>query len=290
MADISTDIALVIVLYNPNGEEKDNIRRVAGDFPGVIVDNSSVPTFSSDVVGKMSYVPLKYNAGIAKAQNEGIKILMGAGNVRYIVFFDQDSVIPESYPYKIVSEYKRINDLMGGRLSCLGPKVCDKNDGEEYHSVIHKESPIENGFQLKSEIISSGSCVSIEKFKEVGLLDEGLFIDFVDTEWCFRSCSKGFVCGITDRVELNHEVGKQKLHLGKHIIIISAPVRYFYQYRNFLLLATRGYVPWNFKFFKGSKFLIRWFYFPFINGGMKRWKYMNKGIISGVRAIIKKGR
>lgn len=290
MTNHRTDIALLIVLYNPNSEEKNRIQRIARDFQGVLVDNSSVPSYTSNAVGKMRYIPLGYNAGIAKAQNEGIKFLMYNDNIRFIVFFDQDSVIPEAYPFKIASEFQRIDAMKSGALFCLGPKVCDKNDGEEYHSVIHRDCPVEKGFQQKSEIISSGSCVSVDKIKAVGLLDERLFIDFVDTEWCFRSYAKGFICGITNSVELNHKVGKKKLHLGKHIIIVSAPVRYFYQYRNLIFLSVRRYVPWNFKFFKGAKFLLRWFYFPFISGGIKRWKYMNKGIIAGIKGVLKRTR
>lgn len=288
MENNSKDIALVIVLYNPSDKEKNKVRAVAEDFQGVLVDNSTTPAFSSSSIGKMKYFSLGYNVGIAKAQNIGINFLKENHVIKYIVFFDQDSVIPESYPFDIASEYKRIDAMEKGRLFCLGPKVCDKNDGEEYHSVIHKAESSRNGFQLKSEIISSGSCVSVDKINMIGLFDERLFIDFVDTEWCFRAYSKGYVCGITECVELDHKVGKRKLHLGKHIIIISAPVRYFYQYRNLILLSFRDYVPRNFKFYKGIKFLLRWFYFPFIKGGMERWKYMNKGILAGVRMVLKK--
>lgn len=286
MTNNRTDYALVIVLYNPNEEEKVAIKEVANEFPGALVDNSSSPTYSSSVIGQMKYISLGHNAGIAKAQNEGIRALIKSCNIKYIVFFDQDSKIPKSYPSNIVAEFERVNAMKGGRLSCLGPKVRDKNDGEEYHSVIHKQQPIENDFQMKSEIISSGSCISVEKIKEIGLFDERLFIDFVDTEWCFRAYSKGCVCGITERVLLDHEVGKRKLHLGNHIILISAPFRYFYQYRNLILLSVRDYVPMNFKFFKGAKFLIRWFYFPFIRGGFERWRYMNKGIVAGIKSIF----
>lgn len=282
-----TDFALLIVLFNPTAEERLNVERVSKMFNGVIVDNSPNPVSENSMIGKMSYLALGKNEGIAKAQNIGIEFLKRTSAFKYIVFFDQDSKFPNSYPSSIVGEYKRINTMLGGKLSCLGAVIIDKEDGEEYKSVFHKQELVREDFVCKSEVISSGSCVAMDMFWEVGLLDEALFIDFVDTEWCFRAARLGYVCGQTTRLKLYHKVGLRKIHVGKHIILLSSPQRFYFQYRNFILLFFRKYVPVSFKFFKGGKFFLRWLYFPFIRGGLVRWNYMNKGICSGMSNIVK---
>lgn len=287
MESANIDFALIIVLFNPDRKEIENVKHLSGAFYGVVVDNSPAPAFQCDTIGKMKYKPLRHNVGIAKAQNEGIEILRKDGKSKYIVFFDQDSEFPDSYPQSIVNEYIRINKLHDDKLSCLGPIIIDKGDGEEYKSAFHKVPAAEKGFVSKSEIISSGSCFSIKRFDEIGMFDERLFIDFVDTEWCFRSEALGYVCGQTTNLKLEHKVGNRKFHLGRHIILLSAPFRYYYQYRNYLQLLFRGYVPKSFKFYRGVKHLLRWFYFPFLHGGFARWKYMNKGILAGFSELIK---
>lgn len=282
-----SDFALLIVLFNPNAEERARVERAAQSFNGVVVDNSPVATYKTANIGCMRYVSLGKNKGIAAAQNAGLEFLTENPNIKYVVFFDQDSQFPDTYPQAITGEYKRIDRMLGGKLASLGPVIVDKEDGEVYKSAFHKESEETGGFLPKTEIISSGSCIALERLRSVGTFDDSFFIDFVDTEWCFRAESMGFRCGQTTRLRLAHKVGKEKLHIGKHIILISAPVRYYYQYRNFLLLLTKDYVPVSFKFFKGCKFLLRIFYFPFIRGGLSRWRYMLRGVKAGLSVIIK---
>lgn len=286
MENSNSEYALLIVLFNPSNKEISNIIDISNLFEGVIVDNTFKSVFKTAKVGKMRYVPLYENKGIAQAQNIGIKILQQECNFKYIIFFDQDSRFDIMYPQAIVNEYKRINGLLHSKLSCLGPIIIDKSDGEEYKSVFHKKPIENNGFIEKKEIISSGSCIALERFNEVGLFEEDFFIDFVDTEWCFRSRRLGLKCGLTPKLKLYHKVGKKKLHFGRHIILISAPRRYYYQYRNFIVLFFRNYVPASFKFYKGVKFFMRWLYFPFIKGGIARWINMSKGIKAGMNIIF----
>ncbi len=42
-----------------------------------------------------------------------------------------------------------------------------------------------NGSLEVDTLNSSGSLISCEALRKVGLFDEGFFIDHVETEWCF---------------------------------------------------------------------------------------------------------
>lgn len=277
------DIGLVIVLFNPSQEEKARILRVSRLVRGVVVDNSANRSFADDVIGRMEYVSLGHNSGIAYAQNVGMRRLLADKAVQYVLLFDQDSNYPDDFPLLMRAEMERILAFQP-QLAALGPQVVNKSTGEEYGSVLHKRPTEQEGFLPFSEVIASGCLLRREALEAVGLNDERLFIDFVDCEWCWRARSKGYVVGLTERVQLAHQVGQRQLHLGRHIIIVSAPFRYYYQYRNLLWLMRRGYVPLRFKFFKGIKALLRFIYFPFVVAdGRAIWKQMWRGVKDGLR-------
>lgn len=279
----SLSIAVIIILYNPSEEDIRYTRDMAKLWNGIIVDNSTIPFTVERNIGNMMYICNKSNLGIAEAQNIALRILLKEQDITHIVFFDQDSRVHPSYPDDIVTEFKSIKQ-QEPKLAVLGPTVINKSTGDEYHSTIHKYTTDSNGFSIRREIISSGCCIAVDALHETGLMDGRLFIDFVDYEWCWRAQSKGLTCGISASVSINHKVGKRELRIRNYIVIISAPFRYFYQYRNYLWLLQRNYVPLQWKLAIGVKYFMRLFYFPlFVKGGYERWKYMLRGIKDGLK-------
>ena len=276
-------IAVVVVLFNPSESDIQNVRGLSSAYDGAIIDNSEKPFSEMATIGRMRYVCNKRNLGIAAAQNIGIRLILEQDIYSHIVFLDQDSRLPLSYPQDMVSEFCTLKSRYP-RLAILGPTVNNKETGEEYKSVIHKYSTDDNGFSQRRHIISSGSCIPTTVLKDVGFMNSSMFIDYVDYEWCWRAEAKGYVCGITDKIQICHKVGKRELSIGKYKVIISSPFRYFYQYRNYLWLIREKYVPLQWKVATGVKFLSRLVYFPLcVKGGTKCWKYMIKGIIQGIK-------
>ena len=272
-------VAVIIVLYNPDTNDIDNVRRIAQYNVGFVVDNSLIPFMDGETIGNMSYICNKANIGIAKAQNVALREIL-KGDYEYVVFLDQDTRVAVDYPSQIAMEFSRIDN---GRLAVLGPQVVNAVTGGQYASAIHKYEISENGFSLRKHIISSGSCMSINALKDVGLMWGELFIDYVDFEWCWRAASKGYQCGVTSHLQISHHVGQRELSIGKYKVIISAQQRYFYQYRNFIWLIQKKYVPLQWKCATCVKFLLRLVYFPIlVNGGLKYWNNMIKGLEAGI--------
>ena len=272
-------VAVIIVLYNPDTNDIDNVRRIAQYNVGFVVDNSLIPFMDGETIGKMSYICNKANIGIAEAQNVALREIL-KGDYEYVVFLDQDTRVAVDYPLQIAMEFSRIDN---GRLAVLGPQVVNAVTGGQYASAIHKYEISENGFSLRKHIISSGSCMSINALKDVGLMWGELFIDYVDFEWCWRAASKGYQCGVTSHLQISHHVGQRELSIGKYKVIISAQQRYFYQYRNFIWLIQKKYVPLQWKCATCVKFLLRLVYFPIlVNGGLKYWNNMIKGLKAGI--------
>lgn len=239
-------IGVVIIVFHPNARLLESkLKKLGNDVAVVVVDNTPNETINIEQAN-ITYIPLYENTGIANAQNVGIGNLLERG-CTHVVFFDQDSDFTEIYVRSIVDEYERISTVRKN-LFLLGPTVINKTNGEEYRSVIHSDKKADQGFIEKREIISSGSCVSVDKLNQVGVMDARLFIDYVDFEHCWRANSKGYVCGITQNVTLPHKVGNNELHFPHgYRVIISAPFRYYYQYRNWLWLCRKGYVPRQWK-------------------------------------------
>ena len=276
---INEKVAVIIVLYNPDTNDIDNVRRIAQYNVGFVVDNSLIPFMDGETIGNMSYICNKANIGIAEAQNIALREIL-KGDYEYVVFLDQDTRVAVDYPLQIAMEFSRIDN---GRLAVLGPQVVNAVTGGQYASAIHKYEISENGFSLRKHIISSGSFMSINALKDVGLMWGELFIDYVDFEWCWRAASKGYQCGVTSHLQISHHVGQRELSIGKYKVIISAQQRYFYQYRNFIWLIQKKYVPLQWKCATCVKFLLRLVYFPIlVNGGLKYWNNMIKGLEAGI--------
>ena len=277
--------ALVIVLFHPSDDDINHLMHVSQLYPGVIVDNSEEQLFKTQHVHQMEYLSLGSNTGIAHAQNVGVQYILEHYNTNHIVFMDQDSRWEDGYVQEIAAEYDSLCQK-GIKLSALGPTVYRRDSGEEYKSVIHKKQFLNNDFILRKHIISSGCCIGTSLFKEVGGFEDALFIDFVDDEWCWRANAKGYVCGISPHISLTHTIGRKEIHFGKYTVIVSAPFRYYYLYRNYLVLIRRGYVPTQWKISYGVKFFARFFYFPvFVDSGRECWKFMWRGIKDGIKGL-----
>ena len=86
--------------------------------------------------------------------------------------------------------------------------------------------------------------MSIQAINTIGGMDEDLFIDHIDTDWFLRALSLGWRSyGICDAL-MEHSLGEdtRRIWLGRwRYIPVHKPFRYYYIYRNSLLLYKRTY-------------------------------------------------
>lgn len=277
-----TNLAVVIVLFQPSKQDIANIREISKICFSVAVDNSIEESIDSESVGNLHYIYIGNNVGIAEAQNIGINYIIARGGIDYIVFLDQDSRIEDGYLRIIKDTYIKIKSFEPN-LAILGPTAINARSQEEYKSIFHPKKTINNIFIPLREIISSGSCVSVDVLKKVGANLPWLFIDYVDFEWCWRANSMGYVCGTTPCVHIQHSVGQKEYYIGSYIIIISSPIRYFYQGRNYIKLIKLSHVPFQWKLTNMVKTLLRLIYLPFVpKVGLNCWQQLIKGLYVGI--------
>lgn len=285
-------IGVVVVLYNPDITQTSHALDIL--LPQVdkicIVDNSEHSIQHIFQHNKIEYIPLYRNVGIAKAQNTGIEYIKKQ-YCDYILFSDQDSIANSDTVKKLVDTYntlKNNNIKIGG----IGTRAINRLTGKPYTSkskeygttIIKCKHDVERNITRCSYIRSSISLITSRDFEEVGLFDESLFIDGVDNEWCWRAAKQGYRFFIAEDAIINHKLGEGDHKVGNREIAISSPFRIYYQFRNYLWLCRRNYVPTWWKRKHLIKYTIKALYYPlFISPRMQYAKQIMRGIRDGLK-------
>jgi rhamnosyltransferase len=259
----SQAVAAIVVTYNPDPDGlRRGLREIAkqADFV-VVVDNAShnlnqcqLDQMGRELNTRLEVVRQPQNIGLGAGFNAGIEVAEKLG-YPFIVLFDQDSV-PQA---GMIGELKRSYETLverGIRVAAVGPRFRDAVNGSLSDFITrddgHHVSPCEEvaGTVVTDFLISSGTFMPMSVFREVGLMDETLFIDYVDTEWCLRGQSKGWVVHGVCAAIMEHSLGESRRRMWFirwRNVPYHKPFRYYYIFRNSLLLRHRAYVPVHWK-------------------------------------------
>ncbi|MCU4523656.1 glycosyltransferase family 2 protein [Acinetobacter ursingii] len=250
------NICTLIVTYNPDIHKLKNLINSLLTFNGVrivVVDNNSSNIDSIKEIGKVSDLVkieiLSDNKGIAYAQNVGIQYAIEEQS-EFILFFDQDSVIDSEFIKELYCDF---NELIRKniKLAAIGPRFIDEKNNFYFPALrlnkfglIDKLS-IENISEPMevSVLISSGTLVSVDALKEIGLMREEFFIDFVDTEWCFRALGKGYRIYVSGNAIMKHSIGDETIQLFNFKIPVHSGFRRYYRIRNLFFMWKMPYIP-----------------------------------------------
>lgn len=239
--------AIIIVTFNPcEIALRSTVSRLLGPNRDIIiVDNGS---FKFPDFYDVDCIFLGYNAGIAFAQNVGIRRALQLDS-DYITFLDQDTSITSDQLERLLkklqaSDFKAAAPLCKDavRLKLYDVVTWDYSTSNLRRDVIRSES----GDRVSNIVISSGLTVRAEIFNDDMFMSEELFIDYVDTEWCFRFCESGEQILIVEEVVLLHSIGDYSIDLWFFVLPVHKPHRRFYRLRNSFLLFTFPWVPMSF--------------------------------------------
>lgn len=265
MSDIppTSRTGAVVVFYNPDPACIERANRLAARMHCVVVDNTPGIRAASELglAGSIDYLPNGENAGIATAINQGVEALIRAG-FEMAILFDQDSEPPASLFTELPKVIAAAN-AAGERVALAGPAYEDARLrglapfvrfkwGTLERIAPQGDRPIDVDF-----LISSGSCLNLRWWSNIGPMDDALFIDFVDLEWCVRAKQKGYrVLGVP-WVHMSHELGGEPVRILGRAYPMHSPLRHYYLFRNAVVLIGRSYVPWTWKSSELVKFPVR---------------------------------
>lgn len=274
-------VGAVIVLYNPNVQQANELISAVSKMVDTlsIIDNSLRAADVKIPTENAHYHHFKSNKGIATAQNVGLSDLL-SDECKYALLLDQDSELPESIVSELVSKLQTYPKT----LVAVGPRIVCSFTGDEQHPKVQKEMSTQDDLSFVSQIISSGMMISLEKLVEIGLKEEGLFIDGVDHEWCWRARLNSYQIAIANDVKMRHTMGEHRSSFLGIAYKVGKPIRLYYQFRNIFLLSRRPYVPRYWKIRNLGILPLR-ILVNVLNerDKIERAKYMWQGICDGIR-------
>src|SRR3989344_7200678 len=236
-----------------DGEWEQDDEGVKGiNFEVIVVDNGSTDSSQEMMKKKFPQVKLvsnKQNLGFTKANNQGIKIAKG----KYILLLNSDT-------YLIENSFKQLLDKarsMGENLGALGPLLLNEDRSIQQSVGFFPHLPqvfwwmtfiddLPGGQLLKPYHVDHDSFYQKERevdwvtaaailvpqkvVKEVGLLDEKIFMYGEEVEWCHRIKKAGFKAYFSPITKIVH-IGRgssQKIPTSAFIGEYKA-ILYFYQ-------------------------------------------------------------
>jgi rhamnosyltransferase len=194
-------------------------------------------------ISNLEVIHLLKNTGIAVAQNVGIKKAIEEG-AEFVLLSDEDTVYPENYVKEMLKAYFSLPDRE--KVGVIVPNYADINRKGERRGFLVFKPPFlrkispERGLHEITQAIASGMVIPIKVFKDVGLMNEDLFLDWVDLEWCWRVRAKGYkIIGNADMI-ITHRMGDIVKKFGKNFCTIHSPIRHYYMVRNGVYLCLKS--------------------------------------------------
>lgn len=261
----------------------------------IFVDNSGGESFlknDPESRTQIEYLNLGSNQGLGFALNEGFKLAVARG-CDYVATFDQDSAPPD---LMIRDLWETHNALIQQGINCaaVAPIFYDRRENIKVRFPFYKEIdhvicavPQEGDTAKAIEVdvlITSGMLVKTSVWSQGIHYNSGLFVDYTDTEWCFRVRAAGFKLYASLSQEMGHapsDAPPARI-LGLNFFRYS-PLRRYYWFRNTTFFIRQSYVSraWKKRILIGL--LLRFFVNILIDDKkIASLKMMCKGLYDGL--------
>ncbi len=244
----------MVVTHHPDGGFAGRVTRVHPQVGAlVIVDNGSHDAELGMLrglaaQGSVALVCNVDNLGVARALNVGVQRALAAGYC-WALLLDQDTLVDPDMVERLLEAQASCPD--GQRVAAVGSRFRDPTGRSM--EPLRLDAKGEQWEEVES-VITSGSLLSLRVYAALGGFRDEFFIDYVDTEYCFRARAAGYRIIETLRPLMSHTVGAPTPHkllwsttwTSNH----SADRRYYIARNNTVLLreyGTSGRGPWLLK-------------------------------------------
>lgn len=163
------------------------------------------------------------NLGVGYALNRGVQRAREMG-CNWLLTMDQDSIVDSS----LMEAYRAALE-QNPAVVCLTPRIAGRS---------RKKDAV--GGKI-SYAITSGNLVRVSVFDQIGLYDEGFFVDCIDFDFCLRLRRAGHAVHRVPAAQMGHQLGDAvdlpravEKYYARH-----SPIRRYYIYRNSLYMAER---------------------------------------------------
>lgn len=232
-------VVAVVSAFHPPQDLPERVKKLNQQvIRTVVVDDGSDLQRTSSVLRELedlgcTVVRMPDNVGIAAALNAGIETALKGWSPDFVVTLDQDSALDDGYIAAALGTFAaaRASGVDVGLVSA------------QSHNGLNVPLLTRGArFPEAFDPLQSGAVIPVSTLNTVGMLDERLFIDFVDSEYNLRVRSHGLATLIGRGCNMTHALGQaQPLMLfGWHVSFLGrkrhvhshAPWRVYYMARN----------------------------------------------------------
>lgn len=289
-------VLAVVVCYYPNLQAVVAlVERLlsAGRADVLLIDNTESPEACAQLRRAVEGLDVELkcrgtNFGVADAHNYGLRRARQRGN-EAVLLLDQDTVVQEDTLDRLLEAYRQLKNR-GERVAGVGAAFVDPRNGFAFpfvrlSRVRMKRIDTRAGSPVPCDLlISSGSLIPIEAVDAVGEMDESLFIDYVDMEWCARARALGWKVFGVPAARMQHTIGDRTMRILGRVIAVHAPQRQYYLIRNALLFARKPYLPVNWRVHLGYRAVTQFVLFGLLCAPrLPRLHWLARGLWDGVR-------
>ena len=248
---VTNNPLIMIVVLNWNGKE-DTLECLASldqlEYPNysvVVVDNGS----SDDSVNAISklrpnitILQTGSNLGYAGGNNVGIEYALDHG-ADYVLILNNDVVVAPDLLTEFMNAANLLPDgsVLGAKLysydqpdtlCSLAGRWNSASSSFDYIGRNQKDGPLFEGMLQVDYVIGCALFTSANTFRDVGMLDEKFFLNYEETDWCYRARAKGYKCVVIPKAKLWHKVSSS---FGGS----DSPVHTYFMTRNELIWAKK---------------------------------------------------
>lgn len=242
------EVCAIAVTYHPDAEFPERFARVLRQVGRlVIVDNGSseaevllLQKFADNP--SITLLPNFANLGIASALNSGI-YRAGVLGFKWVLLLDQDSCVDDHMVQTLISVQAAFPDR--DRLAVIGSGYRDADEASQDPADNVDDERHDDGWEEAESVITSGSLIPLGSHAVIGPFREEFFIDYVDTEYCFRARARGYRVIRTKRPTMRHGIGAISRHrvlwFNKWTFNHPADRRYYIARNDTVLLREYGH-------------------------------------------------
>jgi rhamnosyltransferase len=220
LARILPQVRLTVVVDNGSG----------GEAAGMLTGLAALPDVALIANGE--------NLGIARALNLGIRHALAEG-AAWVLLVDQDTEVDDDIVAKLMAVAESHPDR--SRLAVVGSRFRDTRGRRADSMRLEARG---DSWQAVESVITSGSLLALDVYLAIGPFRDEFFIDYVDTEYCYRARAAGYHVIETVEPLMSHTIGAPTQHrvLGrtKWTTNHSADRRYYMARNNTVLLREYG--------------------------------------------------
>jgi rhamnosyltransferase len=237
------DVCAIVVTYHPDPAFRERIGRVMAQVGTVIIVDNGSNEAELAMLLELTHDPCIVtvlngeNLGIARALNIGIAAARER-RFNWVLLLDQDTCVDEDMRETLFAVRAEFPDRV--HLGVIGSGFRQPSS----LPAVPEDSAQAQSWEEVETVITSGSLISLATHALIGPFREELFIDYVDTDYCFRARALGFRVIKTRRSVMAHAIGAASAHsllwLTKSTSNHSADRRYYISRNDTVMLREHG--------------------------------------------------